>query len=603
MASPRVESIPPKSSFAKVGCAPALDQPMLTNLSQIAAMSVPSPSISSNSTDEPRSQSRDTSHRRTTVISPQPPISSLPSQNTPQPLQAEILHLPQQTADLSLEGLPLVSKMGPSKKDMSSIDSAEDDQSHLSNSSTKQQSFETKSTTSVTTFAMDEKESIRPDDSASVRDDDDLASTLSRKSTFQQESSVIMPSLRGGAGNSGALSLAARRYPTLTNLPRFGDLDPPEQPLSQVSETPSSVPAPEQQDDSSIRVPPPPVSPDEKLLDALASPKDRLSILQLEERLLAFITHSTVEFIDLPPQNSYARLLAHKLADYYSLFHRINDDGQTIRIFRTASPNLPTPLTVLARSIPVGSAQSLPNAFKIMRRGGIGPRQLSTTNSTAPSSSAPSKATSEAGLSEEAVTSPTDAGTPSRDKPKPSREEREAQYKAARERIFGDFQEVSTGEYVSTGNNSAEISRSSSSSGKKKRKVPKDDTFDSRSSFVQAQPITQQQPMWPYPNWPNSSYSQPYYENSYMGGMGGMGGPPVSYGPMQNYGMMGVWGYEAPAQVMMPQQYGQPARSLFNPQSRAFVPGGRHTNKPRKADSLDKYGTPANLPKKPPKVL
>ncbi|KAI9878843.1 MAG: hypothetical protein M1823_006904, partial [Watsoniomyces obsoletus] len=68
-----------------------------------------------------------------------------------------------------------------------------------------------------------------------------------------------------------------------------------------------------------------------------------------------------------------------------------------------------------------------------------------------------------------------------------TREEREAQYKAARERIFGDFQELSIGEHVSTGENSASLSRSSSSSGKRKtrrQKAPKDDSFDSRSAFV-----------------------------------------------------------------------------------------------------------------------
>ena len=140
---------------------------------------------------------------------------------------------------LPSKGCHLSAKPSPPRTPSKSTESAgsiDEDQSHLSNSSAKQQSFETKSMASVTTFAMDEKESIRPDDSASVRavDDDDLASTVSRNTSFQQESSVIMPTLRGGAGVPGPpIAIAARRYPTMVNPPRFGDLEPPPAPRSQ----------------------------------------------------------------------------------------------------------------------------------------------------------------------------------------------------------------------------------------------------------------------------------------------------------------------------------------------------------------------------------
>src|ERR1700728_859123 len=85
-------------------------------------------------------------------------------------------------------------------------------------------------------------------------------------------------------------------------------------------------------------------------------------------------------------------------------------------------------------------------AFKIMRRGGLGPGKGSADASTAPSSSVPSKTTSEAGAdmtgadttSDEGVMSAAEA-TPSKDKSKLTREEKEAHYKAARERIFGDL--------------------------------------------------------------------------------------------------------------------------------------------------------------------
>ena len=777
MASPQVGSIPPKMSFAKVHTHHDPLQHELTNLPQVAAMHVPNPHKTSNNlTEDKNPHSKESSNRRSTVISPRPQLPS-PSQTTPQPAKAVVVpKAPDTNGDaVAVEGLSLISHVHPSAngvKSTGSADSNGDDQSQLSNSSTKQRSFETKSMASVTTFAMDEKESIRPDDSASVRagDDDDLVSTLSRNTSFHQESSVIMPTLRGGAGVPGLpLAIAARRYPTMINPPRFGDLEPPPVPQSEVDQSPSSSAVAEQPEEPNVREPPPPVSPDEKLLDALASAKDRLSILQLEERLLAFVRQSNIDFMDLPPQNSYARLLAHKLADYYSLLHRINEDGASIRIFRTNASTLPTPLTILAHSIPVGSSQSLPTAMKIMRRAGVGPRQLSTTNSTAPSSSGvPSKTTSEAGHSEEAVTSPTEASTPSRNKSNMTRDEREAQYKAARERIFGDFQELAVGENVSTGENSASMSRSSSSSGKKKtrrQKTPKDDSFDSRSAFVAGYGGVHVQPVQPLqPAYQTQQYLTHPYQNQYDPSLSSYGTQidygstptqsynfdqsmpmtsPATFGPMspQSFSMLEAWpnmqpqqgngyfnnhqpstGYQQSMSPMMPQvsnQYVQQAppsmqyptgwanaqypnpyqpqmspmqpaanwqnfqpqqysqmpnqfgmtspmspqpqvsshynRSLFNPQTRSFIPGGPGTrpksgrkknssglNQPqsrnssgtkshtsstppaanmlpsrRSAQDLDrssltssqgpseeslqkKYGAPANLPKKPP---
>jgi hypothetical protein len=47
------------------------------------------------------------------------------------------------------------------------------------------------------------------------------------------------------------------------------------------------------------------------------------------------------DFLDLPPQNSFGRLLAHKLADYYNLAHYnlshyVNSDTSSVRLFRGA---------------------------------------------------------------------------------------------------------------------------------------------------------------------------------------------------------------------------------------------------------------------------
>jgi len=200
----------------------------------------------------------------------------------------------------AIEGLSLVKeteKPDSGAPSAESGESLEDDQSHLSNSSSKQQSFDTKSMASVTTFAMDEKESLRPDDSASVRaaEEDESSTGPSRYTSFHRDLDVAVPSLRVASRPAvTAVTIAARRYHTLTlsNAPRFGDL--PVNPILENDDTErhhpaTSVPPSETVEQPHGRMPAPPASPDEKLLDALATPKDRLPILQLEEKFLAFI--------------------------------------------------------------------------------------------------------------------------------------------------------------------------------------------------------------------------------------------------------------------------------------------------------------------------
>jgi len=147
------------------------------------------------------------------------------------------------------------------------------------------------------------------------------------------------------------------------------------------------------------------------------------------------------------------------------------------------------PLRELVRAI-VGR-ETLPNgavAVKIMRRTALSANKVSNEGSTAASSSVPSKATSETGAentSDEGMPSPPDTSS-SKDRSKWTREEKEAHYKAARERIFRDFQEAQP-TCNAPADTSTNMSRSSSSSGKKKgpkQKVPRDDSFEARSSYV-----------------------------------------------------------------------------------------------------------------------
>lgn len=172
-------------------------------------------------------------------------------------------------------------------------DSTEDDGSHLSSSSTKGPSFDTKSMASVTTFAMDEKESLRPDDSASVQAGDE------EDHQFPSVGGITSSHLSSDVGAVHArvqhgFNIPTRRPPlgTMLNPPRFGDL-----PLPSPEET-SQPAADAQQPDLTVISPPVPhthilsVAPDEKLIDAMGTPKDRLLLLQLEEKIVAFITQS-----------------------------------------------------------------------------------------------------------------------------------------------------------------------------------------------------------------------------------------------------------------------------------------------------------------------
>lgn len=600
-----------------------------------------------------------------------------------------------------------------------SADSYEEDQSQLSSSSmNKPHSFDTKSLASVTTFAMDDKESIRPDDSASVRavDDDHPHPGLSRHSSFQHDAEH---NAYKGPRNFPPVLIPGRRFPTMLNPPRFGNL--PVSPVIETQDVQMPRPVTPVMSIDDVREPTTvvPVEPDEKLMDALASTKDRLALLQLEEKLLNFLQSECIDVLELPPQNSFTRLLTHKLADYYSLAHAVTEDSSSVRIFRGGQRALPPSLADVARNVLVtGTVGPTSAAFKIMRREQLASRHFSAGNSTAPSSSVPSKTTSENGLegpSDDGLTSPAES-TPSRDKSKLTREEREAQYKLARDRIFADFQESLITDSAENVEPSTSMSRSSSTSGKKKprkQKQNKDDTFEARSAYVNSGPFQAQYAQaYPDPaiscsyptspvNFDNFTYSaqlsQQYpvfdhgmtynnlqgqasslmpqqfspndwqtmqamqMQNQYFGypqsaqypvnqNMMTNGAPamqglyqewysdqntnfvsPMSPTSPFGYGSGLISPNEQYAQNF-PQVYQHPStgrvshghrKSLFNPQTRSFVPNndGRHTNRSGRnktarhsmnsathgqsasggKDSLkQKYGAPASLPRKPP---
>lgn len=156
---------------------------------------------------------------------------------------------------------------------------------------TKAPSLDGKSITSGTTFALDEKESLRPDDSASVKAaaEDDEA--------FSVRSSLLATS-RMGSENARMHRL------------RIGDM-PEKRPIPVLSEAQDTGLATPQSGASSQQPPPEQPAalgvgptandtfnsiygknPDEKLLEAMKSPKDRLFLLRLEQEVINFVQSS-----------------------------------------------------------------------------------------------------------------------------------------------------------------------------------------------------------------------------------------------------------------------------------------------------------------------
>lgn len=238
--------------------------------------------------------------------------------------------------------------------------SFDDDHTQLSNSSTKMTNFDSKSLASVTTFAMDEKDSVRPDDSASVQAIDEEESLSGHASGapnsvtgsegggrtfrdhFLRDGNVMRPRgvlpipgpLFNGGSQRGMVAISPDSVANNFVVPIHHEHLPDDQPLHGF-----------------------PLEPDEKLLEAMRSPKDRLLILQLEEKIRCFIRESrsvplarlcvqrevfeakllwhSEQSLELPPSNAFGRLLAHKLGDYYHLTHFVDNNVTSVRLHRT----------------------------------------------------------------------------------------------------------------------------------------------------------------------------------------------------------------------------------------------------------------------------
>ncbi|KAI9754725.1 MAG: hypothetical protein M4579_004572 [Chaenotheca gracillima] len=423
--------------------------------------------------------------------------------------------------------------------------------SNSETSSRRPPSFDGKSIASGTTFALDEKESLRPDDSASVKaaEDEDLSLPGSRLGSetgakaFREQLQDISerPKVLAHRGliPSRVISPAAQSPgPQIGNTHQkefvvdSGDIIPQGEATSNV--LPFGITQQE---------------PDEKLLEALETPKDRLFLLKLEQDVIEFVKDSKDPTLELPPCNSFCRLLIHKLADYYFLTHFVDSTNNSVHLYRTPYCRLPPPLTGISNP-PTSGNTPPPNgpAMKIMRRGNSAKHKLSSIGNGSSNSEAPSKSGSETGefpgvvLGEDGtnILLQENGALNAKEKGALTRAEREAKYKEARERIFKGFSEKTDGEdFNAEMEDTGNISRTSSQMGAKakqqlrKQRNVNDDGFEARSQFAAYYPASEYKPPsapphYGVPGQPSFGYNQQI--NPQMSPMNQVGSPPLGVG-------------------------------------------------------------------------
>jgi hypothetical protein len=238
--------------------------------------------------------------------------------------------------------------------------------------------------------ALDEKESLRPDDSASVM------------AAAEDDDTSIRGSIIAGSRVGSDLAYRAR------NLTLGDAIVPDRRPIAPAAMVAAGAGAMTPQSALSDQRPPLATfaqgqdsviyqqNPDDKLLDAMKSPRDRLFLIKLESQLIDFVTNSKDPYMDVregPERslNTFYRMLAHKLADYYHMTHTYEPSADGVRIYRTPFCRVPPSLVhVMASTSPTHNTPPptiLPK--KIMKRG-----EDMQSNQSGPGTS---KGTSEAG--------------------------------------------------------------------------------------------------------------------------------------------------------------------------------------------------------------
>lgn len=178
----------------------------------------------------------------------------------------------------------------------------DDEQTHISTSSTKPASLDGKSTASGTAFTLDEKESLRPDDSASAK-------AIEEEDFYPGPGTGAQSSRVGSEAGSRAFrdqfNEVSENMGHVVHRPNLAGQEIPgieeENPHAAGSSIAPSAPAARSAIDgratTSSPVNEPTFSvvyqaPDEKLFEALGSLKDRSYVLGLEQEIINFIRES-----------------------------------------------------------------------------------------------------------------------------------------------------------------------------------------------------------------------------------------------------------------------------------------------------------------------
>ncbi|TLD24888.1 hypothetical protein PspLS_05419 [Pyricularia sp. CBS 133598] len=443
---------------------------------------------------------------------------------------------------------------------------------------TKPPSLDGKSITSGTTFnVLDEKESLRPDDSASVKaaaDEDDAFSIRGSQIANSRMGSDVAGRLRTiQIGDMPPRAIAP--HSVSVPQPRGAAITPDgvacEQPSAASGGNPLATTQANQESFNGFYS----QNPDEKLLEAMKSSKDRIFLLRLEKEVIEFVQDSKEPFMDLPPCNSFCRLLTHKLADYYHMTHSFEAVAGAVRIYRTPFCRVPPSLQSIAAANESASSTPPPAMLprKIMRRGEEG--------DSAPASAGPSKPTSEDGSDSKDKNANTNQ--------KLTREEREEAYNKARLRIFGTTAETETSS--PDNEDSTGVSRASSVSARDKSALGKrgktakqrrddSESFDSRSLYTPYYTHPHQPHMWapvhvpvggngapytPQQQPPQPSYAPMYVSSGqpYTTPMTQSGyGPPYAHPPANSSAQLNAGRYPAQAQAQPGNSYSNLAQGM-----------------------------------------
>lgn len=103
----------------------------------------------------------------------------------------------------------------------------------------------------------------------------------------------------------------------------------------------------------------------------------------------AQLTFTREPYMDLPPSNSFCRMLTHKLADYYHMTHSFEPVIGAVRIFRTPFCRVPTSLAHLDAMPESENSSTPPPAIlpkRIMRRGQSDDAGVESTGISMPAS-------------------------------------------------------------------------------------------------------------------------------------------------------------------------------------------------------------------------